>query len=177
MVRNPRHVQPGNGRKELSGQYRDRELRTHALRRTDLRRQKTQGLGTADPQPAVHPDVGRPAAGDKSDHHPADPLHHGPRKQIADGDSGAADAGLHGRRRHAERARRNRRAAGRGSGKGRSGTRHGGHVRRNRRPLHPPQGTQQGRRGDPQRRNRPDGLYSAEIHRKDRLTIRSNIHT
>ena len=68
-------------------------------------------------------------------------------------------------------------AAGRGSGKGRSGTRHGGHVRRNRRPLHPPQGTQQGRRGDPQRRNRPDGLYSAEIHRKDRLTIRSNIHT
>ena len=44
--------------------------------------------GTADPQPAVRPDVGRPAAGDKSDHHPADPLHHGPRKQIADGDSG-----------------------------------------------------------------------------------------
>ncbi len=55
--------------------------------------------------------------------------------------------------------------------KGRSGTRHGGHIRRNRRPLHPPQGTQQGRRGDPQRRNRPDGLYSAEIHRKDRLAI------
>ena len=70
--------------------------------------------------------------------------------KVAHGDSGAARCRTSWPSwRHAERARRNRRATGRGSGKREMPVRvTGGHVRRNRRPLHPPQGTQQGRRGD-----------------------------
>ena len=66
------------------------------------------------------------------------------------------------------RACRDRGTAGRRPGRRRCRPRDRRGVRRDRGPLHPAQGAQQGRRGDQGHSHRTDGLRAAEVYRKNK---------